>query len=54
MANERIVASGIYYYDCENITESQLAFRQAVSFGPDVDYEQSDDLGIKLTWGLEQ
>ncbi|KAG8943131.1 hypothetical protein FRC04_003211 [Tulasnella sp. 424] len=54
MANERIVASGIYYYDCENITESQLAFRQAVSFGPDADYEQSDGLGIKLTWGLEE
>ncbi|KIO22374.1 hypothetical protein M407DRAFT_28093 [Tulasnella calospora MUT 4182] len=32
MANERIVASGIYYYDSENITESQLAFRMAVTF----------------------
>ncbi|KAG8943130.1 hypothetical protein FRC04_003210 [Tulasnella sp. 424] len=54
MANERIVASGIYYYDCENITESQLAFRQAVSFNRRVGYEQSDDRGIKLTWGLEE
>ncbi|KAG8894567.1 hypothetical protein FRC01_012890, partial [Tulasnella sp. 417] len=28
MANERVVASGTYYYDCENITDSQLSFRQ--------------------------
>ncbi|KAJ6524427.1 hypothetical protein DFH09DRAFT_1329481 [Mycena vulgaris] len=27
MANERIVASGIYYYDEQNITESRLSFR---------------------------
>ncbi|KAJ6567040.1 hypothetical protein B0H19DRAFT_1219631 [Mycena capillaripes] len=27
MANEHIVASGIYYYDEENITETQLSFR---------------------------
>ncbi|KAJ6482011.1 hypothetical protein C8R45DRAFT_1003730 [Mycena sanguinolenta] len=27
MANEHIVASGIYYYDEENITESRLSFR---------------------------
>lgn len=52
MANERIVASGIYYYDCENITESQLAFRIGVNFA-DVDYEQSDDRGVELVFGLE-
>lgn len=28
--NERICASALYYYDCENITESFLAFRQRV------------------------
>lgn len=28
--NERICASALYYYDCENITESFLAFRQKV------------------------
>ncbi|KAI0750496.1 hypothetical protein C8Q74DRAFT_1459944 [Fomes fomentarius] len=27
MLNERIVATGLYYYACENITESRLAFR---------------------------
>ncbi|KAG8898703.1 hypothetical protein FRC01_010803 [Tulasnella sp. 417] len=50
MANERIVASGIYYYDCENITDSQLAFRMGVNF-EGAGYEQSDDRGIKLTGG---
>ncbi|KAG8997398.1 hypothetical protein FRB90_012514 [Tulasnella sp. 427] len=52
MANERIVASGIYYYDCENITDSQLAFRMGVNF-EGAGYEQSDNRGVKLTWGME-
>ncbi|KIO24283.1 hypothetical protein M407DRAFT_26298 [Tulasnella calospora MUT 4182] len=52
MANERIVASGIYYYDCENTTESQLAFRVAVNLEGAL-YEEGDSKGIKLTWGLE-
>ncbi|KAG8941052.1 hypothetical protein FRC04_004800 [Tulasnella sp. 424] len=52
MANERIVASGIYYYDCSNITDSHIAFRVAVHFGSH-SYEQSDGEGIELTWGLE-
>ncbi|KAJ2777470.1 hypothetical protein H4R18_005136 [Coemansia javaensis] len=30
MANERIVATGIYYYDVENITESTLEFRESL------------------------
>ncbi|KAG8896516.1 hypothetical protein FRC01_011743 [Tulasnella sp. 417] len=52
MANERIVASGIYYYDSENITNSRLAFRMGVNF-EDVQYDQGDSDGISLTWGLE-
>ncbi|KAG8938305.1 hypothetical protein FRC04_009083 [Tulasnella sp. 424] len=47
MANERIVASGIYYYDCENITDSQLAFRMGVDFDR-VDYEYGDSRGPEL------
>jgi len=31
MRNESIVASGIYYYDVKNISDSQLGFRQEVS-----------------------
>ncbi|KAJ6510580.1 hypothetical protein C8R45DRAFT_964560 [Mycena sanguinolenta] len=40
MANERIVASGIYYYDEENITESRLSFRVAVG---EPEYHDQDD-----------
>lgn len=53
MANERIVASGIYYYDSENITDSHLAFRMAVtSFN--LPYEQSDGKAIEKIWGLTE
>lgn len=30
MLNEMICATALYYYDCENITDSHLAFRQTV------------------------
>ncbi|KZV97535.1 hypothetical protein EXIGLDRAFT_832794 [Exidia glandulosa HHB12029] len=51
--NERIVASGIYYYDDENIGKSHRAFRTAVS-APN-DYTQNDDCddGAEVVWGLE-
>jgi hypothetical protein len=41
MENERIVATGIYYYHMDNITESQLSFRRSVN---EPGYEQSDHL----------
>ena len=44
MKNESIVASGIYYYVEENITESRLAFRQACSH---TDHQQQDHHGMK-------
>ncbi|KAG8925533.1 hypothetical protein FRC02_009612 [Tulasnella sp. 418] len=50
MANEFIVASGIYYYSSENITTNQLAFRESVVF--DGDYEQDDSNGVRRAWGL--
>ncbi|MGW3496808.1 DUF4246 domain-containing protein [Streptomyces sp. NPDC001020] len=50
MMNERIVSTGIYYWDSENITESRLSFRAAVD---DPDYEQSDDNGVREVYGLE-
>ncbi|KAJ2376720.1 hypothetical protein IW150_001812 [Coemansia sp. RSA 2607] len=31
LENERIIATGIYYYDVENITESNLEFRESIS-----------------------
>ncbi|MFD5814295.1 DUF4246 domain-containing protein [Streptomyces sp. NPDC127038] len=50
MLNERIVSTGIYYWDSENITESRLSFRAALD---DPDYEQSDDEGMREVYGLE-
>ena len=50
MLNERIVSTGIYYWDSENITESRLGFRAALD---DPDYEQSDDNGMREVYGLE-
>lgn len=50
MRNENICASGIYYYASDNITESRLAFRQAVC---EPGYEQSDDAGVEHFYGLE-
>jgi hypothetical protein len=50
MLNERIVSTGIYYWDSENITESQLSFRTALD---DPEYEQNDDNGVREVYGLE-
>ncbi|WP_129308862.1 DUF4246 domain-containing protein [Streptomyces sp. L2] len=50
MLNERIVSTGIYYWDSENITESRLSFRAALD---DPDYEQNDDNGMRDVYGLE-
>ncbi|MFF9016957.1 DUF4246 domain-containing protein [Streptomyces sp. NPDC014870] len=50
MLNERIVSTGIYYWECENITESRLSFRAALD---DPDYAQNDDDGLREVYGLE-
>ncbi|KAJ2128176.1 hypothetical protein IW136_006180, partial [Coemansia sp. RSA 678] len=50
MANERIVATGIYYYDVENITESTLNFRESVE--EYFDYEQGDHDGVNRAYGI--
>ena len=49
MLNERIVASGIYYFHSDNITESRLAFRQACK---EPVYVQGDDRGVEAVYGL--
>ncbi|PIL29309.1 hypothetical protein GSI_09360 [Ganoderma sinense ZZ0214-1] len=57
MANEAIVATGLYYYACENITESRLDFRAAVGSeenGVHLAYEQSDDTGYMTVFGLQR
>ncbi|RDL04580.1 uncharacterized protein DUF4246 [Streptomyces sp. HB202] len=50
MLNERIVSTGIYYWDSENITESRLSFRTALDYPR---YEQNDDNGLREVYGLE-
>jgi hypothetical protein len=49
MENEGIVASAIYYYDCTNITECTLSFREAIR---EPDYEQYDNWGVEAVYGL--
>ncbi|KAJ7047947.1 hypothetical protein C8F04DRAFT_1247547 [Mycena alexandri] len=51
MLNERIVASGIYYYEEENISESRLAFR--VTTGAPVYHQQGDYMCSDVIYGLE-
>ncbi|MDT6985344.1 DUF4246 domain-containing protein [Streptomyces lusitanus] len=50
MLNERIVSTGLYYWDSENITESRLGFRAALD---DPEYAQNDDNGMREVYGLE-
>jgi hypothetical protein len=50
MMNERIVSTGIYYWESENITDSRLSFRAAVD---DPRYEQNDDNGVRGVYGLD-
>lgn len=50
VAEEHIIASGIYYLYSRNITESRLAFRCAVE---EPRYEQNDTTGVLDIYGLE-
>lgn len=46
---EQIVATGIYYFGCDNIKDSRLSFRVNVE---EPMYEQSDDSGVAVMYGL--
>ncbi|KAI8589874.1 hypothetical protein BDZ88DRAFT_444152 [Geranomyces variabilis] len=48
---EGIVATGIYYYDTDNITVSRLAFRRDVTECLD-NYEQNARWAVQQVWGL--
>ncbi|TCD63734.1 hypothetical protein EIP91_004985 [Steccherinum ochraceum] len=51
MLNERIVSTGIYYYDSDNISDSQLQFRTSV---PGVPYhQQNDDICTQILYGVD-
>ena len=49
MENESIVASGLYYYHSENISESRLAFRADMA---EPIYEQNDSMAVDEVYGL--
>ncbi|KAI0656165.1 hypothetical protein C8Q70DRAFT_922407 [Cubamyces menziesii] len=56
MVNERIVATGLYYYCAENITESRLGFRATIGNGGDsgvwMPYQPDDDSGWYTAYGF--
>ncbi|EIM84066.1 uncharacterized protein STEHIDRAFT_83029 [Stereum hirsutum FP-91666 SS1] len=52
--NEHICATAIYYYDCDNITDSHLSFRQqSDSDTIDMDYEQEDHAWLPTIFGCQ-
>eukprot|EP01037_Dinobryon_pediforme_P019929 gene19929-20438_t len=52
MDNERIVATGIYYYSMSNISSSRLKFR--TRYNPeDFDYEQNEYEGLEAVFGFK-
>eukprot|EP01122_Echinamoeba_exundans_P006630 TRINITY_DN1903_c0_g1_i1.p1 TRINITY_DN1903_c0_g1~~TRINITY_DN1903_c0_g1_i1.p1 ORF type:complete len:661 (+),score=162.41 TRINITY_DN1903_c0_g1_i1:318-2300(+) len=55
MLNENIVASGIYYYHSENISESLLNFRRSCSSPADTDYDEdgTEHGYVGHYWGLD-
>ncbi|KAJ0400072.1 hypothetical protein ATCC90586_000544 [Pythium insidiosum] len=48
---EQIVATGIYYFGCDNITESKLSFRVSVK---EPRTQEFDNLGVAALYGLEE
>lgn len=50
--NEHICATAIYYYDCENITDSHLSFRQQSNADDSrFDYQQDDHDWLQVIFG---
>ncbi|KAJ2361732.1 hypothetical protein H4S02_011577 [Coemansia sp. RSA 2611] len=52
MANERIIATGVYYYDVENIAGGNVEFREKMD--EDVDRDEDDWRGIGLVYGINE
>ncbi|KAJ2252462.1 hypothetical protein GGI13_003267 [Coemansia sp. RSA 455] len=53
LANERIIATGIFFYDVANIVPSSMRFREALS-SLDFEAEQFDIESIVNVYGIEQ
>ncbi|KAL1405734.1 hypothetical protein Q8F55_007404 [Vanrija albida] len=54
--NERICATALYYYDCENVTESRLAFRAVCDreeMCANYQYDQSEFEGFKQHYDVD-
>lgn len=53
MANENIIATALYYYDCHNVTNSRLQFRHKAELdSSEMQYEQNDHSGLETIYGL--
>ena len=50
--NEHICATALYYYDCANITESRLAFRQQSHGADDISYAQDWHRWLRDVYGF--
>lgn len=52
MMNEHIVATAIYYYDVENVTDAKLSFRHEATLDDmDLVYEQDQHEGLEAIFG---
>ncbi|KAF4983933.1 hypothetical protein FDECE_17198 [Fusarium decemcellulare] len=54
--NEHICATALFYYDCDNITESRLAFRTSADgdrLTEDLHYQQGDYSGIEGIFAID-
>lgn len=51
LAHEKIIATGIYYYEMTNISQSYLNFRTTVGDPLDIDYPQNCDEYVQTHYG---
>jgi hypothetical protein len=54
MATERIVATGIYYYDMTNVEANALQFRTTVDDIYDIGYPQGGEDYVRLHYGMDE
>ncbi|KAH7305419.1 hypothetical protein B0I35DRAFT_443765 [Stachybotrys elegans] len=56
LLNEHICGTALFYYDCENITDSHLSFRTCAdreSLSGELNYEQGDSDSISRTFAID-
>jgi len=53
LPHEKIIATGIYYYEMKNITSNYLNFRSTITDGSDVDYQQNCSEYVKKHYGFD-